>query len=283
MSQNHTRSHSVDRIRSKLFDGYISGDLNGEPVIFFHGWAGSKDIWLGFLKSRPTDYTHISLDLPGTGTTPGLDQYCPQKLAEWLQEVVDHLGIKRFHLVGHSMGGNIAAWCSHHLGDRVISLTLVSPALAGNTIRSAAPYFSRFGKINMELTCFGAELIALLDVFHPHHHDQSKWRAWIRRYRYVRRDNSSDGLLTQLRFLIDSPFDLRLLNSNLPVLIIHGTSDATIPVDRSRELAVLRLKNTRLLIYRASMHCPMDEDQNRLSADLMSFVRAASAGGSNVV
>ncbi|MEM9772494.1 MAG: alpha/beta hydrolase, partial [Cyanobacteria bacterium P01_D01_bin.73] len=47
------------------------------------------------------------------------DAYSPRAYAEDLQELMNSLGIEKAWLVGHSLGGTIALWGAHHIGDRV--------------------------------------------------------------------------------------------------------------------------------------------------------------------
>jgi pimeloyl-ACP methyl ester carboxylesterase len=103
------------------------GGQAGLPVVFVHSFAGSSAHWSAQLAHlRPTRRA-VALDLRGHGQSdlPRTGSYAVPALAEDIGSVVDGLGLKRFVLVGHSMGGSAAiAYAGAH-ADRVASLVLV--------------------------------------------------------------------------------------------------------------------------------------------------------------
>jgi pimeloyl-ACP methyl ester carboxylesterase len=273
----------VARLRSARFDGYIAGDVHGIPVIFLHGWAGSKDIWLGLLERCPPGYFFVSLDLPGTGGTPALTTYQPDAFADWLANVADELGIDKFCLVGHSMGGNIATWAAVFLPDRVQSVTLISPALASPKIAAAGPFLSAFGPINIAISRLGAAALGLVDVAHPHRHTGGVCRSWFRRFVYVYRDNTVDGLLDQLKFLIANPVSLTQAPDHMQIQIIQGCKDATISIESTRAEVRKRRNNTTLMSFRNGLHCPMDEQQAETLSLIVRFVGETLGGSTDII
>jgi pimeloyl-ACP methyl ester carboxylesterase len=103
------------------------GGRRGLPVVFVHSFAGSSGHWSAQLAHlRPTRRA-MALDLRGHGRSqaPGPAGYAVEGLASDIAAVVDKLGLKRFVLVGHSMGGAAAlAYAGAH-PDRVAGLVLV--------------------------------------------------------------------------------------------------------------------------------------------------------------
>jgi pimeloyl-ACP methyl ester carboxylesterase len=82
---------------------------SGEPLVFLHGTGGllAENPFLDELAGR---YHVLAPELPGYGESTGedlLDDMLDFALHGW--DVVDALGLARPHLVGHSMGGMIAA------------------------------------------------------------------------------------------------------------------------------------------------------------------------------
>jgi pimeloyl-ACP methyl ester carboxylesterase len=82
---------------------------SGEPLVFLHGAGGllADNPFLDQLSSR---YHVLAPELPGYGESTGeelLDDMLDFALHGW--DVVDALDLGRPHLVGHSMGGMIAA------------------------------------------------------------------------------------------------------------------------------------------------------------------------------
>jgi pimeloyl-ACP methyl ester carboxylesterase len=101
----------------------------GPPVVFVHGWGLSAR---SYAKALPTiaaqGHRVIAPALPGFGRSDGLPgAYTFERLANWLDEVLEHVGIEEpVALVGHSFGGGVATATAWHHPDRVRSLTLVN-------------------------------------------------------------------------------------------------------------------------------------------------------------
>jgi len=102
------------------------GGAGGIPVVFIHSFAGSKSHWKVQLAHLRKTRRALALDLRGHGeSAPALDDYTVESLAQDIAAVVDGLGLQRFVLVGHSMGGAAAiAYAGAH-PQRVAGLVLV--------------------------------------------------------------------------------------------------------------------------------------------------------------
>ena len=101
----------------------------GEPVILIHGWLASG--WLnwdfpGISDLLAKDHRVITVDMPGHGLSdkPTKDEAYGPELVEDVIRLMDHLRIKKAHLVGYSMGGIITAKLMATHQDRVLSATL---------------------------------------------------------------------------------------------------------------------------------------------------------------
>ena len=84
----------------------------GEPLILLHGFTGSKENWLPMMPAMGGQYRLIAPDLPGWGESERRDgeDYGFRAQAERLATFIERvLPGQRFALVGHSMGGGIAA------------------------------------------------------------------------------------------------------------------------------------------------------------------------------
>ena len=106
---------------------YLEGG-SGEPLVFFHGAGGmtADDPLLAELASRFHVYAPF---LPGYGETeecPTLRDMLDFALHGW--DVVEALGLKNPILVGHSMGGMIAAEMAALAPNDVSRLALICPA-----------------------------------------------------------------------------------------------------------------------------------------------------------
>jgi pyruvate dehydrogenase E2 component (dihydrolipoamide acetyltransferase) len=110
----------------------------GEAVVLVHGFAGSLESWEANQSALAKEgYTVAALDLPGHGEssldvgTGSLDELAASVLA-----YMDAVGIRRAHLVGHSMGAATCLVVADREPARVRSLTLLGPAGLGQKINA---------------------------------------------------------------------------------------------------------------------------------------------------
>jgi pimeloyl-ACP methyl ester carboxylesterase len=101
----------------------------GEPVVLIHGWLSSAGInWTlpGTAALLAKDYQVIALDVRGHGRSdkPAKEEAYGPELVEDIVRLLDHLKIKKAHLVGYSMGGIIAGNFLAKHPERVLSGTL---------------------------------------------------------------------------------------------------------------------------------------------------------------
>lgn len=85
----------------------------GPGILLIHGFGGNKEVWSGAAAELARDHTVLSVDLPGSGGSPGpavIDGRADfGVLARDLAALVRKEGLAPCLVVGHSMGGPIAA------------------------------------------------------------------------------------------------------------------------------------------------------------------------------
>jgi pimeloyl-ACP methyl ester carboxylesterase len=122
------RPDNVMRLDDGRILGYAEfGDPNGNPVMFFHGFPGSRMKGaLGHEAGERAGLRLICIDRPGMG----LSSFQPgRRIVDWPSDVValaDALGIKRFAVGGVSGGGPYAAVCALRLADRLTGAAIIS-------------------------------------------------------------------------------------------------------------------------------------------------------------
>ena len=129
--------NNVSNRRTKVGDldinYYFGGE--GEPLIIIHGGASSSEAWIENASELSKDYTVYLPDLPGFGQSKALvgDYHIPE-LVEFVDDFAHNVGIESFHLVGHSLGGSIAANYALRSPHKVKKLVLVSSMCLGKEI-----------------------------------------------------------------------------------------------------------------------------------------------------
>jgi pimeloyl-ACP methyl ester carboxylesterase len=114
-------------VRIHFEDG---GSGPGLPVVFVHGLAGDLEMWRAQLDHLRKTRRAVALDLRGhghSGVSKGGDYSIPA-MANDIFAVTGALGIGRFVLVGHSMGGAVILAASQARPKAVAGLLFVDPA-----------------------------------------------------------------------------------------------------------------------------------------------------------
>ena len=114
------------------------GQRDGAPIVFVHGFGGDLNAWMFNQPALADRRRVISLDLPGHGgSVEEVGAGNAETLAGAVSDALAALGIERFHLVGHSMGGAIAMLLAGQMPGRVASLSLLAPAGLGPEVNGA--------------------------------------------------------------------------------------------------------------------------------------------------
>ena len=104
----------------------------GEPVVLLHGWPQTHHEWRHVMPLLADAHDLLAFDLRGSGESSkpagGYDQ---KTLAGDVAAATAALGLDRFHLVGHDIGGMVAFAFAHEHGERLRSLTVLDVPFPG--------------------------------------------------------------------------------------------------------------------------------------------------------
>jgi non-heme chloroperoxidase len=258
------------------------GHEEGRPVILIHGWPLSADSWDPVaLALAEAGYRVIAYDRRGFGRSEQpWEGYDYDTFSDDLADVIESADIEQgAALVGFSMGGGeVARYMSRHAGRGVAQAALIGSVvpylLKGDdnpngadasvfqgmktAIRNDRPAFFR---------SFFKDFFGVGMVSHPVSDATLDW-AW--------RLAMQAGLKPTLA-CVDAfgmtDFRPDLPHFRVPTLIIHGTKDATVPIDASARAAAAGIADARLIEYEGSAHGLFATDTDRLIADLLAFLR----------
>ncbi|XP_053194692.1 serine hydrolase-like protein isoform X1 [Scomber japonicus] len=108
--------------------GKIWGPDHGRPVLCLHGWADNCGTFNTLIPHLPKECRYVAVDLPGHGLSshrpPGVFYSFSAYVAD-VRRVVNGLQWTKFSIIGHSMGGNIAAMFSALHPEMVEALILL--------------------------------------------------------------------------------------------------------------------------------------------------------------
>ena len=108
----------------------FSGPADGVAVLFVHGNASSSTFWEETMLALPGSFRGIAVDLRGYGDTEDKLVDATRGYGDWVDDLIDltrALGLERYHVVGHSMGGALLFSLLPAAGIGIRSVTLVAP------------------------------------------------------------------------------------------------------------------------------------------------------------
>ncbi len=255
----------------KLLGGKFSVELHqfgsaGEPLLFLHGAGGLTGVD-PFLEDLSKDFKVYAPHFPGYGESTGnehIDDVIDAAL--FYHQLMDELGIASANVVGHSMGGMLAAEMAALCNHRVKKLVLVSPAGFWLDAHPIPDFFAA------DLTEIGPLLFhdpnsAIAKMFTAIPEDFKALEAM-----YVERVKR---LATAGKFLWPLPdrgLKKRAHRILSPTLVVWGESDKLIPPVYANEFTS-RIKGAKAVTIKQAGHMPMYEQQAEFVKTVRGFLK----------
>lgn len=250
------------------------GPSNSETVVLVHGFSSSADGWNRLAGQLTKRYHVIAPDLPGWGESTRIDSasYGYSAQVERLHQFLEQLGVRQFHLVGHSMGGGISARYASHYPEQVITLGLIAPhgatePEASELARCVATGDNWLVVSSME----GFErLMKNLFVKRPFvprsvlkHLAQQTISRSDKTQRIFDEINSSTPLLEELKQI------------KAPTFIAWGDDDKLIHVSAAQVFRS-EIQNSEVLIMKQTGHMPLLENVRQCGSAYLAFIEKQS-------
>jgi len=237
---------------------------NGAPVLLVHGFGGSGHDWSKPATFLAANYRLLVPDLPGFGRSEKPDVfYSLDYYINFIDEFTGLFGVSRFHLAGHSMGGQIAAAFALHRPEKVASLVLLDPA----GVSDGPPWFYRFAKrpalVYAALRFLPFSLFRLWFPRLGPYYDPSFLTLQDIKEHYHSYGNKEGARAATRCFgnIIANPqaqLDGKLRELNAPALVIWGRQDRLLPPSMG-EVFANELPCGRLVVLDNCGHCPQEE------------------------
>lgn len=118
----------------KVLIGKVSLEVEergaGEPsLVFLHYWGGTHRTWNKVAAELQSSYRIVTYDMRGWGQSGATENgYSIAALADEATALIQHLGLKKYVLIGHSMGGKVAQLVASRNPAELVGLILVAPA-----------------------------------------------------------------------------------------------------------------------------------------------------------
>lgn len=126
-------SWAIDVAGTALNVSAIRRSGSRTPVIFLHGFGSTKEDYADIVHHEVfNDRPFLAYDAPGCGETVCSDptQVSIPFLVATAEKLIERVGMGRFHLVGHSMGGLTALMLADAKPERVLSFTNIEGNVA---------------------------------------------------------------------------------------------------------------------------------------------------------
>jgi pimeloyl-ACP methyl ester carboxylesterase len=256
---------------------------DGPVLLLLHGIGDSSASWVPLMRPLAERFTVIAPDLLGHGESakPRAD-YSVAAYANGMRDLLDILGFDTATVVGHSLGGGVAAQLAYQHPTRVERLVLVS---SGGVAREVSP-FLRFASTPLAdlvlplLRLPPARLAAMgaIEVLRRSGTDIGRDAEELGRVLDALPDVAARGAFSRtLRSVVDwrgqvvTMLDRSYLAEAMAVQLIWGAHDAVIPVSHAY-VAHHAMPGSRLEIFDEAGHFPHHQDPERFVDLLHDFI-----------
>jgi pimeloyl-ACP methyl ester carboxylesterase len=255
---------------------YYETHGQGHPVLLIPGLNSDNASWAGVCGKLAKHFHVIALDNRGSGRsdTPKKKRYSIREMADDTICLIDHLQIKKCHVIGHSMGGYIAQELAVYYPDRVGKLILEATASVSSTRNNKLfnDFLKRFEKDHdnealMRLWTFWS--------FSPKTFEHENYIATFIKnasaYPYLQ---SAQGFKCQVGAiaLFNRCAEIRKIQAK--TLVITGSDDILIYPEESMKL-VKSIKGSIFEQIKNSGHCVHVENPGLFTSRVIQFLKAA--------
>ncbi|MBL6446158.1 alpha/beta hydrolase [Fulvivirga sp. 29W222] len=214
---------------------------SGFPVVLIHGFCETRDIWGAFLDTLSAHYRVITPDLPGFGGSalPAGD-FSIDNVADIIYEWLQELGAKKVIMIGHSLGGYITLAYAKKYSDTLRGIGLFhSTAFADSnekkSSRNRTIDFVRERGVEVFAHSFVPQLFYLKN--------RTALKPEIEGVVNTAAQTPEASLIGYTKAMRDRNDRTDVLQSlNVPVLIVAGDKDTSVPIEAIYEQELMPKK-----------------------------------------
>ena len=213
------------------------------------GWTGSWEVWeepIAQLTAR--GWRCVAYDHRGAGESPvDPSRISVEHMIDDVAAVMDAVGIDQCVLAGESQGGAIAQYAAARWPERFAGLVLAAPRPARPAQDEGPNAFADACRADYPATVDGFVAMCFPE------RDCEHVKRWAKNI-LLRAEPDQAARIVEM-WSDEAVPELDPDAISAPTLILHGTADAIVPIDESRQLAA-RLRDVELLEFEGSGHVP---------------------------
>jgi non-heme chloroperoxidase len=259
------------------------GPRSGRPVVLIHGWPLNADSWDDILLGlADAGFRVIAYDRRGFGRSDQpWEGYDYNTLADDLACVIEQCDAERAAIVGFSMGGGeVARYLSRYGTANLRQAALIA---------SVVPYMLKTGDNpnGVDQSVFDSMTEGMKDDRAAFMQTFAKGFFGVGFLTAPVSDAVLDGFfqsammaglhptLACAKAFATTDFRPDLAAFTIPTLIIHGTSDQTVPIDASAREAIKHIPHAKLIEYDGAPHGVLVTHKADVLRDLVAFLNGA--------
>jgi 3-oxoadipate enol-lactonase len=237
---------------------------DGQVVVFSHGFLMDHSMFDRQVEAISGQYRVITWDARGHGATPAPGPFSFGDSARDVLALLDHLGVDQAVLGGMSQGGFISMRAALLEPHRVRALILIDTQ-AGTEDPANVDSYNQLHEIWMAQGPAPVQEIVSAIILGP-----GTWDDWYAKWAAGDRDQFSLAFSTLMGREDITP---RLGEITCPALIIHGTSDAAIPMGKAEALRDGLGGEATLAVVEGGSHVANISHPDVVNAAILNFLR----------
>ena len=234
-------------------------------LVFLHYWGGTARTWKSVIAGLPADLRAIALDARGWGKSDRPDDgYDIATMADDVAAAIGALELKRYVLIGHSMGGKVAQLLASRRPSGLSGLVLVAPSPAqGKSLAPAEREAMKGAYANPEAVAWTIDNVL-------------RERALALPLREQVIADSLAGAAAAKGFWpttgISEDVSADLARIDVPVLVIGGEKDKVDGVDMLRSVVLPSLPGAVMTVVPGAGHLLPLEAPHELTERIVGFI-----------
>ena len=243
-----------------------------ETLVLVHGFGASKDNWLDLSSELSSKYHLLILDLPGHGESFSIDskKYTIKNQTTWLKQFIKKKGIKKFTLIGNSMGGAISLEYSELYPTDLNNLVLITTA--SQLCLGIQSEFSKLvsqGK-NPLITNTAKDFEKLLDFIMYERNYVPGPILEVMAEKKNKRKELDEIIFSHIVEELSLNYQ-KTINIKTKTLIVWGEQDRVINVECANVLEK-NITNSKKIVFKEVGHVPQMEVPEKLSEAIQNFI-----------